>query len=251
MNPLISDNCPGLPGVLAKHLDQEFSNIQAHYALGEWADLLVDAGRFGEAVLRLLEWKMRGTFTPVDGKSKPGRSVVVNSARQDLSLQPSVRLQVVAALELVLDFRNNRNAAHLGDIDPNEIDAITVFRLASWIMGEIIRLESNLKSAEITALLSVLAQRPIPLIHHINGRPIVLSSKVDSKDTILVLLYDSPTPQPVGTLFKWTQHSHITRWRATALKPLVAAKMIFIENGVVHLLPPGVIRAEKVIAESV
>jgi hypothetical protein len=249
MTKLVSEHCTSLPTDLAGHLDAEFAKIQKHYLLREWDDLQVDGGRLCEAILRVIEWKMNGTFTPIDGKSRPNRKTVVNAATHDTNLPPSLRLQVINALELVMDFRNSRNAAHLGNIDPNQIDAMTVYQLIIWMIGEIIRLESTLKPVDIQEVLTVFAERPVPLIYRVNNQPIILSTKLSAPDTVLVLLYDSIDPVDFSTLFKWSRHTNITKWRDGVIKALEKSKKIYIENKKIHLLPPGMTAAEQLITE--
>lgn len=247
MKTRISRHCASLPQPLAEHLEKEFIKVQTHFFLEEWDDLQVDGGRFCEAILRYLEWKMSGIHTPIDGKSKPDRKTTANKARNDTNLPPSLRLQVIDATELVMDFRNNRNSAHLGDIDPNKIDGMTAYQLIVWVIGEVVRLESNLKPDEIQAVLAALAERPAPIIYRVDGQPVVLSTKLSAKEVVAVLLYDSTEPVPIRSLFKWSQHSNITRWRTGVLKPLIAAKMVFLNKETVQLLPPGMRFAEAII----
>ncbi len=114
-----------------------------HFLKGEWDDAQVDAGRFCDAALRYLEFRMTGSFTPIDGKSKPNRKTTVNKARQDTALPPSLRSQIPQSVELTMDFRNNRNSAHLGNIDANKLDATTVVQNVTWIIEEIVRLETQ------------------------------------------------------------------------------------------------------------
>src|SRR5205085_10987413 len=136
----------------------------------------VDAGRYCEAALRVLQWRMNGRYTPLDGKSKPNRKDVVGKAARDTALPPSLRQQVPQAVEMILDFRNNRNAAHLGGVDANKIDATCVVQLTGWVMGEIVRLETNKGSTEVQVILDGLADRQVPMIEMVGDTPVVLNT---------------------------------------------------------------------------
>jgi len=246
----ISQSCPALVPELAQHLDAEYGKVQKHYLLSEWDDLLVDSGRMCEAILRYLEWKMAANYTPIDGRSKPNRSSVIGATRRGTSLDPSLRLQIPALVEILMDFRNNRNAAHLGNIDPNVIDSITCYQMLSWVFAEIIRLESNLPACDIQAVLDKYAERPVPVVYKIDGTPIVLSADIDHRQEVLVLLYDAQQAVELSQLFKWVHHTNITRWRKTVLRKLEDDRYIQIIAGSVHLLPPGMRQAELVLANS-
>lgn len=243
----ISSHCPGIPQLLAESMDNEFSKIQEHFLLSEYDDLLVDSGRICEAVLRYLEWRTNEDFTPIDGRSKPNRSQVVNAARKDMTLEPSVRQQVINLVETVLDFRNNRNAAHLGSIDPNIIDATTAYQMISWVMAEVLRVEAKLNDKDIQELMNKFAERPIPVVYTVAGRPQVLDVNISHLNEVLVLLYDSNSPVDLTVLFKWTHHSNITRWKKNVIDVLVKERLIVLENKKVYILPGGSKRAEDII----
>lgn len=243
----ISSYCASLPIELADCLDLEFSKVQSHYLLGEWDDLQIDSGRMCEAILRLVEWKMSGSYTPIDGRSRPNRLSVVNAARRDTSLPPSFRLQLINLTETIMDFRNNRNSAHLGAINPNQIDATTVYQMISWILAEIIRLESSLPPEDIQTIIQTFAERPTPVIYKIDGLPIALSSNISFSDEALILLYDSKGPLSITDLFSFSRHSNITVWRKSVIDKLARNRLIYVKKDVIHILPPGMNRAEELL----
>lgn len=246
----ISASGTNIPQDLARHLDVEFAKVQEHYLLSEYDDLLVDSGRMCEAILRYLEWRATGSYTSIDGRSKPNRSQVVKAIRQAVAVEPSLRQQGVNLTEAVMDFRNNRNAAHLGNIDPDIIDALTAYQMLSWVVAEIIRIESQLDARTIQELINKFAERPIPVVYTVAGKPVVLSTEISFEDEVLVLLYDNNGPVNLSRLFKWTYHSNITRWRKNVIDPLAKNRLIMVDNGDVHLLPTGMKRAEAVLTQA-
>lgn len=246
----VSTYCSNLPGELAGHLDAEFAKIQEHYLLSEYDDLLVDSGRMCEAILRYLEWRMNGSYTAIDGRSKPDRIRVVNAARQNTTIKPSLRQQVVNLTETVMDFRNNRNAAHLGNIDPDLIDAATAYQMLSWVVAEVIRVEAQLDAKTIQELINKFAERPIPVIYTVAGNPTVLDTEISHDDEVLILLYDNNGPVELSVLFKWTHHGNITRWRKNVIDNLAKKRLIMLDRNLVHLLPTGRKLAETVITNA-
>jgi hypothetical protein len=236
-----------VPVELAGHLDAEFAKIQEHYLLSEYDDLLVDSGRMCEAILRYLEWRVTGSYTPIDGRSKPNRSQVVNATKQATSIEPSLRQQGVNLMETVMDFRNNRNAAHLGSIDPDIIDATTSYQMLSWVVAEIIRIEARLNSKTVQEMINKFAERPIPVIYTVAGSPTVLDANISHEDEVLVLLYDNDGPVDISTLFKWTHHGNITRWKKNVVEPLAKGRLIMLDRNELHILPTGRKRAETVL----
>ncbi len=235
-----------LPEELRNVLESEFSSLAEHISLGEWDDAEVDAGRYSEAVLRVLEWQMDGAYTPIDGQQKPNRKKVVNKASNDTALAPSMRFQIPALTELLMDFRNNRNAAHLGNIDPGSIDGSTVHQMASWILAELVRIYGKATQQETQAILDELAMRPIPLVYEVADTKLVLSNSFSTKDKVLLLLSSEGGVADDMTLAKWCEYKNSTRFRSSILKKLAIEKMVYIEGRRVHLLPPGSIRASEI-----
>ena len=218
-----------------------------HYLKAEWDDAQVDAGRFCEATLRYLEWKMTGTFTPIDGKSKPSRKATVNKAINDTSLPPSLRAQIPQSVELTMDFRNNRNAAHLGNVDANKMDANCVVQNVTWMAGEIVRVETSQPAAQVQRLLDQLAERHVPLVQTINGRPVMLRPEMQAGDKALVLLYQQAKPVPINTLCQWAAYGNTSRWRDVVIKGLQKQAYVYVDNGEVTLLYPGETEAQRLI----
>jgi hypothetical protein len=250
MTVALADHLSPLPNDLADAIDGTYRDVMSHFLKEEWDDAQVDAGRFCEAALRYLEWKMAGTFTPIDGKSKPNRSVTVTKAQNDVNLLPSLRAQMPRSIELTMDFRNNRNSAHLGNIDANKMDAACAMQNVTWVAGEIVRIETHQPAADVQRLLAQLAERHVPLIQTVNGRPIVLRPKMDAGDKALVLLYQQSKPVAVPTLREWAGYANSTRWRDVIVKRLQSEALVHVHNGEVSLLYPGEARAQKLILEA-
>lgn len=245
----LDEHLASLPSELASALESTFLATVDHFLKQEWDDSQVDGGRFAEAVLRYLQWKYKGSFTPIDGRSKPNRKTVVDKVAQDLSLPDSLRTQVVQAVELVMDFRNNRNSAHLGDVDANRLDALTVVQLNQWILAEIVRLETQASPERVQALIDGLSQPYVPLVQYVEDRPIVLDSQMGAADKALVLLYQSGGKSTVGTLREWTEYANPSRWRTNVLAGLVREKLIQVQGENVHLLHPGQAQAQRLLVD--
>jgi hypothetical protein len=239
-----------VPNDLAAALNSTYREVMGHFLREEWDDAQVDAGRFCEAALRYLEFKMTRSFTPIDGKSKPDRKATVNKAKQDTALAPSLRAQMTQSIELTMDFRNNRNSAHLGNIDANKMDAATAVQNVTWMVGEIVRLETQKPPTEVQRLLDQLAERHVPLVQTVNDRPIVLQPKMDAGNKVLVILYQRAKPVPVRKLQAWVGYVNGTRWRDTVLRGLQKKALIHVENDEVTLLYPGEAAAQKLVLEA-
>jgi hypothetical protein len=245
---ILAGHLAALPTDLADAVETEYRNLLDHYLKEEWDDAQVDAGRFCEAVLRVIEWHTSSSFTAIDGKSRPDRKSVVNKAAQDRSLPPTLRLQIPQAVELIMDFRNGRNSAHLGAIDPNRLDAGTVVQLATWVVAELVRLETQRTPAEVQTVIDELAKPHVPLVQTVGEQPIVLDPGMGAAEKALVLLYQSGVPIPVDQLRVWAEYGNTTRWRDEVLTRLRAKKWVHVDpEGRVHLLAPGHAEAQRLV----
>jgi len=242
----------GLPSDLADALEGTYEDAVKHFLCSEFDDAQVDAGRFCEAALRYLQFKMKGEFTPIDGTQKPDRKRTVQDAKDDTSLDPesTLRKQVPQAIELVMDFRNSRNSAHLGSLDANYTDASCVIQNTSWIVAEIARIESQDTPDSIQALIDQLSRRHVPLVQVVGDRPVILDATMSARDEVLVFLYHAGRAVGMKELFSWASYSNSTRFRTQILAGLVNQKFIIVgDNGMVDILIPGENEAQGVILE--
>jgi hypothetical protein len=247
----LSPHLASLPAQLARAVDTTYRGTMDHFLNEEWDDAQVDAGRFCEACLRYLEWKMSGKHTAIDGKSKPDRKKTVNAARNDKQLTPSLRAQLPQAIELIMDFRNNRNSAHLGDIDPNKMDSVCVVQTVTWAAGEIVRIETQLPVVDVQRMLDRLAERHIPLVQTVGDDEVVLAPKMSSADKVVVLLHRKGEAVPMPSLRVWAEYGNASRFRTDVIKGLEKLKYVHVnkKTRAVTLLRPGEARAQRLLLD--
>lgn len=247
----LASHLTNLPEPIALAIEGEYRHLLDHFLKEEWDDAQVDAGRFSEAVLRALEWHVGGTYTPIDGRNRPDRKRVIGSVGQATVLPPSLRLQIPVCVELMSDFRNGRNSAHLGSIDANRIDATCVIGLASWVMAELVRLETKRSSAEVQALMEQLSERQVPLVQYVGDRPIVLDPSMTAESRALILLYQRGTPVGSQQLREWAEYRNATRWRIDVMRGMVRKKYVHVDaDDVIHMLRPGVRAAQRLLVNA-
>ena len=96
-----------------------------------------------------------------------------------------------------------------------------------------------------------MAERHVPVIEMVGDRPIVLSASFSAAERTLVLLYNHNGSVPVSVLRVWAEYANATRWVRDVLRGLAKSRMIHVEGEEVHLLTPGSVEAERLIAEKV
>lgn len=242
MNPL-SIHLINLPSEVVSFLQSEFQKLHQQYFLGRWEPSQLDGGRFAEAVLRIVEWKNIGIFTPIG--TKLNRQSIIQPAEQNIKLDNSLRFQIPHLAGLILDFRNNRNVAHLGKIDVNQLDSTFVIQAANWIVAELIRLESKMSADDAQGEIKKIVERKVPIVEEIGGRLKCLDVRLDVKRKVLIFCYQKfPLVVSLDDLFKWTEYSN----RSMLKKQLIELNKdgrIDFRNDVAYLTKKGLIWVEK------
>jgi hypothetical protein len=206
MNPL-SQHLNNLPDDLVTALQTEFQKLHQQYFLGKWEPAQLNGGRFGEAVLRIVEYKDTNTFTPIG--TQLSRKQIVNHVAQNTGLPKSLRIQTPLLAELIMDFRNDRNVGHLGKIDVNEMDSNFVLNASNWIVAEFIRLETQMSPADAQAEIQKIIERKVPIVEEIGGRLKCLNPKIDAKIKAVIFCYQKyPERISLDVLVDWTEYTN-------------------------------------------
>ncbi|HEY4489557.1 MAG TPA: hypothetical protein VJA87_03725 [Candidatus Paceibacterota bacterium] len=242
MNPLVQ-HLKNLPNDLVTALQTEFQKLHQQYFLGKWEPAQLNGGRFGEAVLRIVEYKDTNKFTPVG--TQLNRKQIVNNVAQNTALPKSLRLQIPILAELVMDFRNDRNVGHLGTIDVNEMDSAFVLNASNWIVAELIRLETQMSPADAQAEIKKIIERKVPIVEEIGGRLKCLNPKLDAKTKAVVFCYQKyPEAISLDNLVNWTEYTNKGVLRKQ-LEGLNKASIIDFRNDSAQLTRKGIEWVEK------
>lgn len=242
MNPL-SQHLNSLPGDVVSALQLEFQKLHEQYFLGRWEPSQLDGGRFAEAVLRVIEYKDKNTFTPIG--SRLNRQGIVSSAERNTVLADSLRFQLPRLASLILDFRNNRNVGHLGEINVNEMDSGFILHAANWIVAELIRLETQMSPEKAQEEIKKIIERKVPIIEEIGGRLKCLNPNLDVKEKTLAFCYQKyPETITLNDLFDWTEYSNKGVLRRKLVE-LNKSGLIDFRNDSTRLTKRGLVWVEK------
>jgi hypothetical protein len=130
----------GIPSELSTKLIEEYLDIKKRFAMNDWGPGQLKGGRFAEVVLRIHQHILGEAVTPF-GTDIPAadKTRILNTVQSAGAIDAHVRQKTVPLVRLLLDFRNNRDAAHLGGFDANNMDTLFVMTSATWILCELIR----------------------------------------------------------------------------------------------------------------
>lgn len=209
----LSGHLDDVPDEVVEALHSEYVTLESRFARQDWDPARLASGKYAEALLRYLEWKQSGSHTPVG--TQINRTTVINQVSNDASLPEGIRFLVRRCADLLLDVRNKRGVAHLGDVvDVEEMDARLCVRLASWSLAEVVREESDLDPEEVQSLIDRLSATHFPLVEEIEGELIVVAKDLTSRKQALVALYHAfPDPMPMAELQAAVKYPRAARFR--------------------------------------
>jgi hypothetical protein len=204
----------------------------------------LSTGKYCEAVIRLLQNTVLGTYTPF-GKQ------ISNFADdcQKLLQAPvtagneSERIVIPRALVYLYTMRNKRGIGHMGgDIDANAIDIATMARTADWVMCELIRINHGLALEEAQDIIDGISVRQLPTIWEVAGKKRVLKDGLKIKDQALLLLYScEESAVLIEDLCSWVEYSNLHVFKSKVIADLHKQRLIEHdkETDSVFLSPKG------------
>jgi hypothetical protein len=229
----------GLPSLVSESLVEEYLEIKRHFATNDWGPGQLRGGRFAEVVLRAYQHLLGDTVTPF------GRDIVaaektriMNNVLSAGTIDEHVRQKTVPLVRLLLDFRNNRDVAHLGGFDANSTDTLFVMTCATWILCEFIRVYGGYPMDRAQEIVDGLAVKEYPVIIERNGELFIARHDLGAKEEVLVWLMKNPSATG-SVLEDKVGDSNKSRVRRK-LKEMVDDKLIGLAaNGDYFIMPRG------------
>ncbi len=245
---LVAALSPQLPRDIVEGLFGEYIAIKQHLAFRRFQPSELNGGRFAEYVIRLLQFALGETPTPVGayfGSGVPEK--VCNKVKTDTSLPESMRFIITRLTETLLIVRNKRDVGHPGgDVNPNLADSLLVAHMADWVLTETLRIyyAGDINTAQEIA--DSLNEIQIPIVAEVDNFVRVLDTSLKFSDKTLVIMYHKyPSKIKDTILFKWAGYSSISAYKKNVLQPLHSGAYIHYFDGCCSLLPKGVAHVEN------
>ncbi|MBD2629157.1 hypothetical protein [Trichormus variabilis] len=234
-----------LPKDILIELLNEYQNIKQNLLLRKFRPTELNAARFSECILRLIEFLDIGNSTPF-GKQLDTQKII-NRVTNNTTLPESIRFFIPQLTKVLLDIRNKRNVAHVGgEVDPNYSDSLFVAHSVDWILIELIRNYHTNSIDEARKIVTSINETKIPLITEVDGFIRVQNTKLNSEEkTLIILYYKQPDKISDSDLAKWIKYTNQSRYRTQILKALDNEALIHYENNWCVILPKGIAHIEK------
>jgi hypothetical protein len=226
-------------------LIDEYRNIKQQFFLRKFQPAQLNAARFSECILRLIEFLDTGSYTAL-GKQLDTQKII-NRVANNTGLPEGVRFFIPQLTRVLLDIRNKRNVAHVGgEVDPNYSDSLFVSHSADWILVELIRNYHTGSIDEARKIVESITETRIPVIVEVGDFVRVQNTKLKAhQKTLLILYYKQPDKVSDGDLMKWIRYTNTSRYRTEILKSLDDEALIHYENSFCVILPKGILHVEK------
>lgn len=210
-SPVLDTALVNVPGTFRSRLIRTYLELKKNCVESRHEAAGMAVGKFCEVILRFLQQRIHGTFTPFGTKitnyADECRRLVAAPATAG---NESERIVLPRALVFLYTMRNKRGIGHVGgDVDANAIDIATMTRTADWVVCELIRINHGLSLEEAQDIVDGLSQRELPVIWEVAGKRRVLKEGLKARDQALLLLYSN---QESAVLFEdlsaWVEYSN-------------------------------------------
>ncbi len=152
----------------------------------------MNGGRFCEAVAR-------GLYQLDTGRVSHRKSVgdvrgYFRDQNHSHKLNPKDRSHIERVIGVVYKFRSDRGVVHISkDYTANNMDAMLVLHACKWLFAEFLRLAWEEDRKTIAETIAQIVQIEDPLIHVLDGAPLILDPEVSGPEEVLLLLNHAPT----------------------------------------------------------
>lgn len=245
-----------IPTALRKRLINNYSTLKNQALEGKHDIIGHQAGKLAEVILRVLQFLLTGSNTPLSkGLSNfKGECEKLEQTPKTAEAE-GIRILMPRALLFLYTMRNKRDFGHAGgEVDANEIDALTAMRLTDWCMCELVRVCHSVPLEDAQLLCNAIAERKLPVLWNILGRKRVLDTSLTYRDQTLLLLYSEiEMGIPTEDLFEWTEHKHRASYRRDILAKNHSARLIEWdkETEIAIISPTGIDEVENKILPKV
>lgn len=217
----------------------------------DWESSLIKAGKFIEVIIKML-WIYCGKTLPRQKNFKTGRYAqkIIDEISRTIVPENEIRLQIPRACIFIYDVTSNRGARHDSeDLSPNEMDAIVIVLMCSWILAELIRFSAKqlFDISKAKEIVDSLMKRRYPIFEEIDGRIYVDTKKFKSATECSLLILYSLYPKRIS---KKTLKDFLNRhgFKQTAIKFERLVQYVDVDDsGEVLLRATGRRKAENIL----
>jgi len=228
---------------IAQAIIATYKEIESNFKLAKWKASELDAGHFVEAVRRLLEQELFGTYTPFSQKISSFTDKVLLQYESAQNKDESYRILIPRVLKAIYGIRNKRGVGHISAVSPNKMDSTYILYSVKWVLAELLRLNSGLSTIETQKMIDEIVDRQISIIWETDNFIRLINKNVSARDQVLILLFNQ-SPLSDKALQDIIEYTNKTNFRKI-LKQMHSERIIEYQNtGLCFISPLGENKAE-------
>ena len=225
-----------IPEELESELTFRYKNVISRYRSGDLEHHETSVGKFCEVVLRIFEYILNGSYTPIGAPNRNLQNVIDKIIKDGSDM--SMRKRIAPLVRVLISFRNERDAAHIGGFNLGIIDGNVTFYATRWIYAELIRIYSDTSNSQIQKKIDEGAKIEFPDLMRVGRRKIITNPRMTSEKEVLLSLEDGE--KTFKELYEMNKEQNKTRFKRK-LHDMEKGKLIFYKNETSRytILPEG------------
>ncbi len=235
------------PQEIVEHILRTYTEVESSFRLEKWKSSELDSGHFVEAVRRLIDYVLNGSYTPFAVSICAFNQGVLNRYESSTGLE-EYRILIPRVLYSMYCIRNKRGVGHISSISPNKLDATYILHSAKWVLAELVRLSGSSSPDDAKQITDEILERQVDLIWDDGESFMILDKKLKATDRILLCLYkkDRISVEELRTRVDYKNKSNFRK----LISDLRRDKFIdLITEDICKLSPLGVISAERIVSK--
>jgi hypothetical protein len=182
---------------LSKNVDPSFASaimdsyveMQQRFLAGDWKPAELDGGRLCEGIARALYQLDCGYVTHSDLPGKLCDLMEDLNNKRTHALGEGDRRHFCKAIRLAYKLRSDRGPVHISPTYTADfMDSMLILHVGKWILADFLRLAWTKDKGVIAETIAQIVKLEYPLIHELDGTPLVLQHDVSAPVEILLLL---------------------------------------------------------------
>jgi hypothetical protein len=231
---------------------KHFDGAVTDYRVGEWGDSIAKMGKLLEAALKGL---CKHASVPIGA----GRDFKVDVAINGLAgqgpktagIHDSVRLTIPRACRFMYEIASNRGGRHdPGEVDPNEMDAVALMSIGSWVVAEMVRVsqKGSVMPDEAEQMVTALTERHSPVVETVDNRVYFHVDGLSARQVaVLALWHQHPKRLSKEEVIAAVTRHRFSRKDAQTAIGRIAGVVDDDGAGNLRLLGPGLQEAEELV----
>ena len=186
---LIAELSKNVDPLFASAVMDSYVEMQQRFIAGDWKPAELDGGRLCEGVARALYQLDCGHITHSDLPGKLCDLMEDFSDKRLHTLAEGDRRHLCKAIRLAYKLRSDRGPIHISpSYTADFMDSMLILHLGKWILADFLRLAWTKDKGTIADTVAQIVRFEYPLIHELDGMPLVLHHNVSASVEILLLL---------------------------------------------------------------